>query len=1054
MTQPLTDNSFLAALPGEMAARLAVHNWQESPFGPPAAWPAAFRVTLSNLLSSAFPMVLLWGPGHRVFYNDAYLPLLAEDSPAHDALALPAATVFGASWQQVAALVEGVLANGNTVFYEDVPTPTRRHGRVEELFWTSSLSPVRGDDGRPEGVLVVCKEASGKIARYRSVMQQSKAIIAILMGEEFTIAEANPAALEMWGAGPEIIGRPLFDVLPEMVDQGFPGLLRGVLHSGKPFQGIEIPARFERPGAPADTRYFNIEYNPYHVHGSVAGVLLLATDVTESVRARQQQAIAEDEVEAAIAAADLGYWHVDPRTNSLRSNRRTRELFGLPPDEEHVELGLAIEAIHPDDRPRVVATIGRTISNPAFRDYDIEYRVVHPVDGVTRYVRAIGKSYFDEGGAAYRFSGTIQDVTPKKLAEEALRVSGQRFSAAVQAVQGILWTNTAEGRMEGEQPGWSALTGQTRAEYEGYGWANVVHPADAAATVAAWEDAVRGRKNFVFEHRLRRHDGSWGQFSIQAVPVLNNDGSIREWVGVHTDITAQRNAEAALREATARQEATLAQLESMLQNAPIGFAFFSHDHRYVRVNDALAAANGRPASEHIGLHIRDVIGEQYTPMLEGIIDQVFATGAPVLGLEVEFSMPHEPGTARTWHTGFYPVRNTRTGVVDMVGAVLMDITDLRAATAAARRGEEELRLLADFMPQIVWSTDAKGFHDFYNKRWYEFTGLSYEETKGTGWGNVLHPDDVERSWAAWKHSIETGAYYEIDYRMRRADGQYRWLLGRATPIRDESGAITRWFGTCTDIHDQKSMAETLERLVAERTLELQRSNEDLQQFAHVASHDLKEPVRKIATFENRLSTEFGHLLPERGRTYLQKIEKASRRMYAMIDGVLRYSSLNEGEHRAFEAVDLNEVLTHIASDLEVLIEQKRARIERGPLPTVPGAPTLLYQLFYNIINNALKFGAEGRPTVIRISADEVPASEGRPAMARIRIRDNGIGFDSAEAERIFKTFTRLHTKDHYEGTGLGLALCKKIVDRHGGSIRAEGEHGEGALFELLLPLEG
>ncbi|WP_165871536.1 PAS domain S-box protein [Flaviaesturariibacter flavus] len=745
-------------------------------------------------------------------------------------------------------------------------------------------------------------------ARFRNLIQQSSAVIAVLLGEELRIAEANPAALELWQVGSEVIGEPIFEVLPELRTQGFPELMRQVLHTGIPYRGTQLPTRFERPGGVADTRYFNTEYTPFYEQDTITGVMLLATDVTGQVLARQQRSIAEDEVQSAIAAADLGYWNVDPRNFTLKSNRRTRELFGLPADQEDVDMKFAIAAIHDDDRDRVVAAITRTITDPAHSNYDIEYRVVHPEDGGTRYVRAIGKSYFDNG-VAYRFSGTIQDITRKKLAEERLRASEQRFGAAISAVQGVLWTNNAEGRMVGEQPGWSALTGQTQAEYEGFGWATAVHPDDAQPTVEAWTDAVRAKKKFVFEHRLRRRDGSWGRYSIQAIPILSDDGSIREWVGVHTDITEQRAAEEAL-----------------------------------------------------------------------------------------------------------------------------------------RNSEAQLRLLADFMPQIVWATDATGYHDFFNQRWYEFTGLSYEQTKGEGWSLVLHPEDVARTQLVWHHCLDTGAYYEVEYRMRRADGEYRWLLARATPVRNDEGIIVRWFGTCTDIHDQKAFANTLERLVAERTVELQRSNDDLQQFAHVASHDLKEPVRKIATFESRLSHEFGAELPERAKAYLEKIRNAARRMYTMIEGVLRYSSISEGEQAAGQ-VDLNEIIAQIRSDLEVLIADKEARIEAGPLPVLPGSSTLLYQLFYNILNNALKFAAPGRPLQVRISAEALPGA------TRISVADNGIGFSPANRERIFKTFTRLHPKDRYEGTGLGLALCQKIVSRHGGTISAEGQEGEGATFIVTLPLQ-
>jgi signal transduction histidine kinase len=254
-------------------------------------------------------------------------------------------------------------------------------------------------------------------------------------------------------------------------------------------------------------------------------------------------------------------------------------------------------------------------------------------------------------------------------------------------------------------------------------------------------------------------------------------------------------------------------------------------------------------------------------------------------------------------------------------------------------------------------------------------------------------------------------------------------------------------------------SERMEQLVAQRTEELARSNDDLQQFAHVASHDLKEPLRKITTFSNILSNEQNEALSDKGKLYLQKIEHSSKRMSNMIEGVLAYSTLSVNE-QSFEMVDLNEIMNEVQSDLELAIIQKEAQINYQNLPRVSGMTLLLHQLFYNLINNSLKFSKADVPPIITISSKaaqktalKTNGSGKTDAFVQVSIKDNGIGFNPAYAKRMFEVFSRLNAKDKYEGTGLGLALCKKIVYRHGGEIWAEGEEGEGAVFHIVLPVK-
>ncbi|HEY0751159.1 MAG TPA: ATP-binding protein [Chitinophagaceae bacterium] len=416
-------------------------------------------------------------------------------------------------------------------------------------------------------------------------------------------------------------------------------------------------------------------------------------------------------------------------------------------------------------------------------------------------------------------------------------------------------------------------------------------------------------------------------------------------------------------------------------------------------------------------------------------------------------------TAKRIGEGDFNVTVTPRSKEDILGNSLLQMKEnLLRSTMELEKSREEFIQLADFTPQVVWTASPDGQINYYNKRWYEITGAK----PGFGdqsWIPVLHPDDVGNCLTTWYRSVESGEPYQIEYRFKDVrTGTYRWFLGRALPIKDEKGNILKWFGTATDIHDQKILNEKLEDLVAQRTLELKRSNEDLQQFAHVASHDLKEPVRKLRTFSDRLESEYGSIIPEKGKVYLEKLKLSSERMSKMIDSILSYSVINS-TNDTFETVDLNLVIENIIIDLELVIIQKEATIKYKNLPLIKAIPTLIHQLFYNLVNNALKFAKTDLTPVIEITgelktAEAIKEKEGLPKADQyieINVIDNGIGFEQQYANQLFNVFTRLNSREKYEGTGLGLALCKKIVHRHQGIIYAQSKPGSGAVFTIILP---
>lgn len=377
---------------------------------------------------------------------------------------------------------------------------------------------------------------------------------------------------------------------------------------------------------------------------------------------------------------------------------------------------------------------------------------------------------------------------------------------------------------------------------------------------------------------------------------------------------------------------------------------------------------------------------------------------------------------------------------------------------------QEFEFVTDIMPQMVWATDAHGNHDFFNKRWYEFTGLTYDESKNEQWANVLHPEDFDKSLSAWNHSLQKGQPYEVEYRMRGNDGCYTWFLARALPLLNEQNQIIKWFGTCTNIQDQKSISELLEQKVEERTKELkqinqelERSNSELMQFTSIASHDLQEPVRKIHVFSQMVRDNFIDPENKQATDYLNRIIRSSARMRSLIIDLLEFSRLSSSI--GFKQVSLNKVVQDVLADLELQIEESNAFIDIKELPVIEAKEGQMRQVFQNLISNSLKFKRPGVPVFITIRAALIEQPDYPvPKIAKgnyclLTISDNGIGFNTKYADKIFTIFQKLHPKDQYEGTGIGLAISKKIIEMHHGSITATGEENEGATFQIILPVK-
>ncbi len=552
--------------------------------------------------------------------------------------------------------------------------------------------------------------------------------------------------------------------------------------------------------------------------------------------------------------------------------------------------------------------------------------------------------------------------------EEALRASEARFRTAVSAVSSLVWTNDAQGRMTGEQPAWAAFTGQQAEQYQGTGWLSAVHPDDAPSTLVAWETCVREQRMLIDEHRLRRHDGVYRLFSVRAVPVFDDAGHVREWVGVHTDITEERRlieqrADALRREQQARQTAEL-----LNKVGPILEAELDTQTLTQKVTD-LATELVNAQFGALFHNVRGEAGESYTLYtISGVPRDLFSN----------LPMP------RNTHV-FGPTFRGE-GVVRCD-----DITkDPRYGKAAPYYG----------MPPGHLPVRS-------------YLAVPVMSRSGEVLGGLFFGHESSGVFTAQHEQLAVG------------------IAAQAAIALDNA----RLFD------DLRRSREELAR----SNEELRHANADLEQFAYSASHDLKEPLRLVAVYSQLLKRRYHGKLDEQADQYLDFAAEGARRMEALVSDLLAYTQAVNITDEAQPVLDANRVLDQALFNLQAALNEAGAKIERQELPNVNVQEVHLLQLFQNLLGNALKYRGDSSPR-IRISARRDSGKW------RLCVHDNGIGIEPEYHEQIFGVFKRLHTHEQYAGTGIGLAICQKIVQKYGGAIWVESEGaGRGSTFCFTLP---
>jgi PAS domain S-box-containing protein len=524
-----------------------------------------------------------------------------------------------------------------------------------------------------------------------------------------------------------------------------------------------------------------------------------------------------------------------------------------------------------------------------------------------------------------------------------------------------------------------------------------------------------------------KRDGSFFDVVYSTSPIREG-GVITGLVVVFRDVTEQKQAAEILRQRTA-------QYETLLKEAPIGVFVVDSDFRVRDVN---------PTARPYFAVLQDLEGRDFVEVLrilrstdaDSVIEifrNILETGEPFITTErIDNRVKQGESEYFAWHVNRIPLPDGKPGVV----CYFQDITLMMRARHEIAESEERYRTLVSVLTDVPWTTSPDGQFVSPQSAWSAYTGQTWEEARGFGWATAIHPADRDQILEIWSEACKTGALYRSQGRVWHALSQtYRYFEARATPLLNSVGAVREWVGTCTDVDERKRAEE-----------ELRRANADLEQFAYSASHDLREPIRNIAIYGEILDKRYAHAFDANGQQYLGFITSGAKRMEALLKDLLAYTQSAVAQSDAIGEVDSVDALNKALENLSEAIRESQAELLHDSLPVLHVREVELEQLFQNLIGNAIKYRKDDERPRIRIEARRTAG------YWQFSIADNGIGIAPEFQEKAFGLFKRFHNEAKYSGTGIGLAICQKIVSRNGGRIWVEsGGIGKGSTFFFTLP---
>jgi PAS domain S-box-containing protein len=693
-----------------------------------------------------------------------------------------------------------------------------------------------------------------------------------------------------------------------------------------------------------------------------------------------------------------------------------------------------LSAVHPDDLSHLLSQWASILASDQASELEARLR---RHDGVYRWFKFSVSPVADVSGRIVRWCWINTDIEERRKNEAALRVSERSLRQIINTLPTMAWATEPEGHVDFLNDRWLDYAGFTAEQGAGLGWGAAIHPDDAPGLFAYWQSALETGTPVDTEARMRRFDGEYRWFLFRANPLRDENGTIVKWFGANIDIEDRKRADEALRVS----ERSLRQIINTLPTT----AWATDPEGHVEfLSDRWLDYAGFTAEQGAGLGWGAVIHPDDAPGLFAYWQSCLEAGTAA---DTEARMRRFDGEYRWFLFRANPLRDANGTITKWYGTNI-DIEDRKRADEALLASEHNLKLTINTIPTAAWSAQADGHADFLSDTYLEYAGVASVKVEGWGWRDIIHPDDLDALEAHWKACLETGAAVDTEARLRRFDGEYRWFLFRANPLRDANGAIVKWYGHNTDIEDRKH-AEAL--LAGEN----QQARTELAHVARVATlnamaasiaHEVSQPLSGILSNASAcvrmLATDPPNLV-NAAETARRTIRDANR----ATEVIKRLRAMFSARAPSKESLDVNDVAREVialsASELRRSRALIRASFGNG-LPLVSADRVQLQQVILNLLLNAADAMAEvnDRPRMLLIETD-LDSDSG----VKFTVRDSGTGIDIQNVEKLFEAFYTTKSK----GMGVGLSICRSIIESHGGRLWAASNDGPGATFAFSIP---